>query len=59
MTKSRLKFLKIPFFFQKQFSRFKQIAYKSCTHIEKMLCNSSNNIPDILKLAEVKKPKMR
>lgn len=24
-----------------------------------MLCNSSNDIPDILKLAEVKKPKMR
>ena len=24
-----------------------------------MSCNSSNDIPDILKLAEVKKPKMR
>ena len=38
----------------------KWIYYKlACKKLVKMLCNSSNNIPDILKLAEVKKPKMR
>ena len=38
----------------------KWIYYKlACKKLVKMLCNSSNNTPDILKLAEVKKPKMR